>query len=84
MNALRINLSIRPDVSPILYEALSKLPPRPRAELLRKVAEFGLTARVASSTDTHSHNQPANPLGVQSSRDSMGVDLMQLIEKGGF
>ncbi len=42
MSTLRINLHIRDDVSPFLYQTLVILPPRPRAELLRRIAEIGL------------------------------------------
>lgn len=42
MKVLRINLHIRQDVSPQLYEALATMPARPRAELLRRLAELGL------------------------------------------
>ncbi len=42
MKTLRINLHIRGDVSPKLFEALASMPPRPRAERLRKLAELGL------------------------------------------
>lgn len=55
MKRLRINLHIRDDVSPRLYETLAGLPPRPRAELLRKLAELGL--------------RPAAPPGPQPQRD---------------
>lgn len=42
MTTLRINLHIREDISPRLFQALVNIPPRPRAELLRKIAELGL------------------------------------------
>ena len=42
MKMLRINVRIRDDVSPRLFETLANLPPRPRAELLRKLAELAL------------------------------------------
>ena len=42
MSTLRINLHIRDDVSPYLYQTLIILPPRPRAEFLRRIAEIGL------------------------------------------
>lgn len=42
MTVLRINLHIRVDVSRVLHAALADMPPRPRAERLRKLAEIGL------------------------------------------
>lgn len=42
MTVLRINLHIRVDVSQVLHAALVGMPPRPRAERLRKLAELGL------------------------------------------
>jgi hypothetical protein len=42
MTVLRINLHIRADVSPQLQAALADMPPRPRAERLRRLAELGL------------------------------------------
>lgn len=39
---LRINLLIRRDVAPHLYAVLAPMPPKPRAEFLRKIAELGL------------------------------------------
>lgn len=42
MTILRINLHIRVDVSQVLHAALVGMPPRPRAERLRKLAELGL------------------------------------------
>lgn len=42
MKVLRINLHVREDISPRLFQALVNIPPRPRAELLRRIAELGL------------------------------------------
>jgi hypothetical protein len=83
VKVLRINLHIRSDISPKLYEALSRLPPRPRAEFLRKIADCGLQV-AASSThvapmrtdDSMSANQPITTNSVP---DNFSNDLVGLL-----
>lgn len=85
MSTLRINLHIRPDVSPKLHQALSQLPARPRAELLRKVAEIGLTATVPRSSDIYVPSHPQESTRVSSSLEaegSLGNDVVDFVEKG--
>ncbi len=87
MKTLRINLHIRSDVSPRLFEALSKLPPRPRAEFLRKIAELGLqlTEGPAPSSsdmlvpmrDPRGPNLPT--AGSDSTQEGFGDDITNLI-----
>jgi hypothetical protein len=84
MNALRINLFIRPDVSPKLHDALSKLPPRPRAELLRKIAEIDLQVTVFPPDHIAASNHSAIAAGqisTPAAEGSLGSDLMSVVEK---
>lgn len=82
MKMLRINLRIRDDVSPRLYEALTGLPPRPRAELLRKLAELGLQP-VTPTTLRHRQNESTaatDPQAVDpSDRDAFGDELVRVV-----
>ncbi len=87
MSTLRINLHIRDDVSPYLYQTLIILPPRPRAEFLRRIAEIGLRTEhnPASSPETskasvidsrpEAHNGRAPDLA----SDCFGDDLFSAI-----
>lgn len=67
MKTLRINLHIRDDVAPRLYVALAVMPPRPRAELLRKLAELGLQIE---SGQLHSLRVDSNHLKAPSAEAS--------------
>ncbi len=83
MSILRINLHIRYDVSPKLFEALSKLPPRPRAEYLRKVAEFGLQVTTSSTHVTPAWTGDLKcasaEITADSEKDNFGNDLVGLL-----
>ena len=81
MSVLRINLHIRSDVSPKLFEALSKLPPRPRAEFLRRIAELGLqfTEGRASTSSCISVPSRAPAAGSDSAQENFGDDITNLI-----
>jgi len=90
MKVLRINLHIRSDVSPRLYEALSRLPPRPRAELLRRLAELGLhvqrgelAANGASITSPTGAipGAPADRSGSEAVDDAFGADFAVLAKE---
>jgi hypothetical protein len=83
MKRLRINLHIRDDVSPRLYEALAGLPPRPRAELLRRLAELGLLPVASPTLRPHPDEsvtpsdtpQASDPRG----RDAFGDELVRVV-----
>jgi hypothetical protein len=83
MKTLRINLHIRNDVSPKLYEALAHMPPRPRAEYLRKVAEFGLQVTTASthvsSTRTGDLTSISKTTTTDSVKNNFSNDLVGLL-----
>lgn len=88
MKTLRINLHIRSDVSPKLYQTLVAIPPRPRAEFLRRVSEMGLQA------SENSRFSPGNPVaiaqtvhnedaaGVGSARQNFGDDIANVVGSG--
>ncbi|BAU49840.1 hypothetical protein SVA_3292 [Sulfurifustis variabilis] len=83
MKRLRINLHIRDDVSPRLYEALASLPPRPRAELLRRLAELGL--RPAAPTVPQLDRDEATAVAAMTEasdprdRDAFGDELVRIV-----
>lgn len=80
MKMLRINLRIRSDVSPRLYAALIDLPPRPRAELLRRLADIGLTpARVTTPSPTAEESSAETVVGHDSERDVFGKELLRVV-----
>ena len=83
MSVLRINLHIRSDISPKLFEALSKLPPRPRAEYLRKIAECGLQVATSSThvapTRTDDSTSANQPITANSVPDNFSNDLVGLL-----
>lgn len=83
MKTLRINLHIRSDVSPKLYEALAHMPPRPRAEYLRKVAEFGLQVTTSSThvapTRAGAVTNISKTTAADSVKDSFSNDLVGLL-----
>lgn len=85
MSVLRINLHIRSDVSPKLYEALASMPAKPRAELLRKLAERGLQVAASSThlapTPTDDSTHIAQRMTVNSTPDNFSNDLAGLLEK---
>jgi hypothetical protein len=83
MKMLRINLRIRDDVSPRLYEALASLPPHPRAELLRKLAERGLQPVELPHSESGRDGVPIDP-GTQddsqlSDRAAFGDELVRVV-----
>lgn len=90
MSILRINLHIRSDVSPKLFEALANMPPRPRAERLRKLAELGLQIESCQlhSMTVSSCGTPAPVMQVSASAledpevvaDGFGDDLASLLD----
>lgn len=83
MKRLRINLHIRDDVSPGLYDALEGLPPRPRAELLRKLAELGL--RPVAPTSPQPHRDASTTVAAipeasdPGDRDAFGDELVRVV-----
>lgn len=87
MSTLRINLHIRSDVVPRLYAALATMPPKPRAEFLRKIAELGLQiAHRPAPSSENSKTMVANPdphaqtdRAVDSAPDAFGADLVSAI-----
>lgn len=89
MNLLRINLHIRSDVSPSLYESLAMLPPRPRAEFLRRIAEAGLQIerRGISSRDEPAPMAANSIVSAKTGQasdlcpDAFGDDLLKAIDK---
>lgn len=83
MRMLRINLHIRDDVSPRLYEALVDLPPRPRAELLRKLAECGLRPVALPDSRSCPDRVPIHPRSEDDSelsdRAAFGDELVRVV-----
>lgn len=83
MKMLRINLRIRADASPRLYAALSDLPPRPRAELLRRLAEIGLHPfSVSAPLSQHQEPNagvPVPPGGSAADREVFGAELLRVV-----
>ena len=87
MKMLRINLHIRNDVSPKLFEALANLPPRPRAEFLRKIAELGLhltespaPSPIHTPVPMRGPSGPHEPMaGSDSTQVGFGDDINNLI-----
>lgn len=83
MKRLRINLHIRADVAPRLYEALADLPPRPRAELLRRLAELGLRPAVPTGLQLHPDEPTAVAAMTEASdprdRDAFGDELVRIV-----
>lgn len=83
MKILRINLHIRSDISPQLYETLAALPPRPRAELLRRLAELGLRpiAVTTSSTweETPARKADTPNMASASDRELFGAELLRVV-----
>lgn len=88
MKTLRINLHIRSDVSPRLYQTLAALPPRPRAELLRRVSEIGL--HVSESSQVSFRNLGATVQAVSneggtndgSGKQNFGNDIANVVGSG--
>lgn len=87
MSILRINLHVRSDVSPHLFQALILLPPRPRAEFLRRIAERGLQIECGSALAPES-SQTRAPSEVPDKHpklapaqvpDTFGEDLASII-----
>jgi hypothetical protein len=83
MKRLRINLHIRADVSPRLYEALAGVPPRPRAELLRKLAELGLRPVAPTGPQPQRDESTAVAAVTEASdprdRDAFGDELLRVV-----
>lgn len=80
MKMLRINLRIRRDVSPRLYAALIDLPPRPRAELLRRLADIGLTpTRVTTPSPAAEESSTVALVDQDSERDVFGKELLRVV-----
>lgn len=80
MKMLRINLRIRSDVSPRLYAALIDLPPRPRAELLRRLADIGLTpTRVTTPPPAAEESGAVALVDQDSERDVFGKELLRVV-----
>lgn len=83
MRMLRINLHIRDDISPRLYEALVNLPPRPRAELLRKLAECGLRPVAPPDSRSYTDSVPLPPSSEDhselSDRAAFGDELVRVV-----
>lgn len=83
MKMLRINLRIRDDVSPRLFETLANLPPRPRAELLRKLAELGLQPVAPTGPQLHRYESTAVAAMTEASdpqdRDAFGDELVRAV-----
>ncbi len=90
MTMLRINLHIRSDVSPRLYAALAVMPPRPRAELLRKLAELGLQIESGQVHSLNGNSRGVLEPGIQSPpsapeasgmvTDEFSSDLVSLLD----
>ena len=83
MKRLRINLHIRDDVSPRLYAALAGVPPRPRAELLRRLAELGLRPVAPTGPQLHRDESTAVAAMTEASdprdRDAFGDELVRIV-----
>lgn len=83
MKTLRINLHIRSDVSPKLFEALASMPPRPRAERLRKLAELGLQIEGGQlqgcGAGPATAKSASTALVTDGSRETFGSDLVGLL-----
>jgi len=78
MTTLRINLHIRDDVSPLLYQVLAALPPKPRAEFLRKIADIGLR-HMQSPLPSTSASAILPSTASADTADCFGDDLAQLL-----
>jgi hypothetical protein len=85
MSTLRINLHIRSDASPRLFEALAKLPPRPRAELLRKLGDLGLQISEGAiplpkySTPSRAPSTERPAFDTDSPNENFGDDITSLV-----
>ncbi len=82
MKTLRINLHLRSDTASKLFDALVDLPPRPRAEFLRKIAEIGLQCTLGQSTYTATapHSELARHHGTREhSNETFGDDLASVL-----
>lgn len=83
MTVLRINLHIRFDVSQVLHAALAGMPPRPRAERLRKLAELGLQVESGQlqglTTGTATSKFASVAHASNGSNDTFSSDLANLL-----